>query len=196
MMNPLRSSLRLFTLAMSWTLATLSSAYPQTEMDKTIYQFTMNDIHGQPVSLKSFEGKVVLIVNVASECGLTPQYEDLQTLYSVKSDEGFVILGFPANNFMGQEPGSDEEIQSFCTSKFGVNFPMFSKIDVVGKEQHPLYKFLTEEDLNGVMDSEVTWNFQKYLIDRTGHLVTTFKPRTKVDNEEVLAAIREEIGKK
>lgn len=170
-------------------LATGFNAKAQKNMDKTIYQFTLNDIHGTPVSLEAYKGKVVLIVNVASECGLTPQYEDLQALYNAKSEEGLVVLGFPANNFMGQEPGTDEEIASFCSSKFGVNFPMFSKIDVIGDDQHPLYEFLTKKELNGKIDSEVTWNFQKYLIGRNGELITTFKPRTKVDSEEAVQAI-------
>ena len=158
--------------------------------DKTIYQFTMNDIDGKPVSLDSYKGKVVLIVNVASKCGLTPQYEDLQKLYDQNKDNGFVILAFPANNFMGQEPGTDEEIKSFCSKNYGVTFPVFSKISVKGKDKAPLYNFLTSKEENGVVESSVKWNFQKYLIDREGRLVTFFDPNTKVDEEQFLKALK------
>ena len=178
------SALMLITLSI-----TNQVSAQKASMEKTIYSFTMTDIQGKQVSLEEFKGKVVLIVNVASECGLTPQYEDLQALYNAKSAEGLVILGFPANNFMGQEPGTDEQIATFCSSKFGVTFPMFSKIDVVGKNQHPLYQFLTQQKLNGKMDSDVTWNFQKYLIGRDGTLITSFKPRQQVDTPEVLEQI-------
>jgi glutathione peroxidase len=161
----------------------------QVSMDQTIYQFTMDDITGKPVSLKQYEGKTVLIVNVASACGLTPQYEAIQALYEREKSRGLVVLGFPANNFMGQEPGTNEEIQSFCSVKYGVGFPMFSKISVDGKDTHPLYQFLTEKDKNGVLDANVTWNFQKFLIGPDGKVVTSFKPTTKVDSKEVQEAI-------
>ena len=156
---------------------------------KTIYGFTMNDIDGKPVSLGDFKGKVVLIVNVASKCGLTPQYEELQALYDQYSSKGLVILAFPANNFLGQEPGTDQEIKAFCSKNYGVTFPVFSKISVKGKDMAPLYKFLTSQEENGVMDSSVKWNFQKYLIDREGRLVTFFDPRTSVTDEKVKEAI-------
>ena len=177
----------LFVLGLAVFLATPLIA--QTDMDQTIYQFTMDDITGKPVSLKTYEGKVVLIVNVASECGLTPQYEDLQALYEQYKDQGLVVLGFPSNDFMGQEPGTNAEIQSFCSAKFGVSFPMFSKIKVDGKGKHPLYEFLTEKDLNGVLNSNVSWNFQKFLVGRDGRLIDTFKPTTKVNSEEVQSAL-------
>jgi glutathione peroxidase len=157
--------------------------------DKTIYGFTVNDIDGNPVSLSDYRGKVVLIVNVASKCGLTPQYKELQSFYEMYSEKGVVILGFPANNFMGQEPGTDSEIKTFCDKTYGVTFPLFSKISVKGKDMAPLYRFLTTEEENGVMDSSVKWNFQKYLIDREGRLVTFFDPRTKVTDEKVIEAI-------
>lgn len=156
---------------------------------KTIYGFTMNDIDGKPVSLGDFKGKVVLIVNVASKCGLTPQYEELQALYDQYSSKGLVILAFPANNFLGQEPGTDQEIKAFCSKNYGVTFPVFSKISVKGKDMAPLYKFLTSQEENGVMDSSVKWNFQKYLIDREGRLVTFFDPRTKVTEQIVIDAL-------
>ena len=126
----------------------------------SVHQFTMSDINGQDVNLSQYKGKVVLIVNVASKCGLTPQYRDLQKLYAEKKNQGLVILGFPANNFAGQEPGTDDEIESFCQKNYGVSFPMFSKISVKGDDIHPLYQFLTDKEKNGVMDSKVKWNFQ------------------------------------
>lgn len=156
---------------------------------KTIYDFKVKDIAGNDVSLADFKGKVVMIVNVASKCGLTPQYESLEAAYKKYNDKGFVILGFPANNFMGQEPGSNEEISGFCKRNYGVTFPMFSKIDVKGKDQAPLYKFLTDKKENGAVDAEVGWNFQKFLIDREGHVVTYFKPATEVTDPAVVKAI-------
>jgi glutathione peroxidase len=157
---------------------------------KTIYGFTMNDIDGNPVSLERYKGKVVLIVNVASKCGLTPQYEDLQAFYEQYKDKGVVVLGFPANNFMGQEPGTEEDIKSFCSKNYGVTFPMFSKISVKGNDMAPLYKFLTSKEQNGVMDAPVSWNFQKFLIDKEGRMVTFFEPKAKVTEEKFIAAVK------
>ncbi len=150
-----------------------------------IYSIPVDDINGNTMTLEPFKDKVMLIVNVASECGLTPQYEDLQALYEKFEDRGLVVLGFPANNFMGQEPGTNEEIKEFCRSEFGVTFPMFSKIDVRGNNMHPLYEFLTRKKHNGFKDSEVAWNFQKYLINREGEIVEVFSPREKVSDREV-----------
>lgn len=158
--------------------------------NKTIYGFTMNDIDGKPVALSAYKGKVVLIVNVASECGLTPQYKDLQELYTNYQSKGLVILGFPANNFMGQEPGSETEIKSFCTKNYGVTFPMFSKISVKGDDMAPLYRFLTSKSENGITDAPVSWNFQKFLIDKEGRFVTFFAPKTSVKDEKVTEAIQ------
>ena len=157
---------------------------------KTIYGFTMKDIDGNPVSLEKYKGKVVVIVNVASECGLTPQYKELQAFYDEYKDKGVVILGFPANNFMGQEPGTDAEIKSFCSKNYGVTFPMFSKISVKGNDIHPLYTFLTSKDQNGVMDAPVSWNFQKFLIDKEGRFVTFFEPKAKVNEEKFVTAVK------
>ena len=153
--------------------------------DQTIYQFTMKSIEGEGVSLSQYSGQVVMIVNVASKCGLTPQYEDLQALYDEMGGDDFVILGFPANNFMGQEPGTEDEIKSFCQKNYGVTFPMFSKIEVKGKDIHPLYQFLTEEERNGKVDADVSWNFQKFLIGKDGTVRASFSPRTKVTEPEV-----------
>lgn len=155
----------------------------------SIHQFTMDNIDGESISLSEYEGKVMLVVNVASKCGLTPQYKDLQALYEQKQKDGLVILGFPANNFGGQEPGSDNEIQEFCTANFGVTFPMFSKISVKGDDMHPLYQFLTSKDQNGVLDSSVKWNFQKYLLNKRGELVEMIPPSTSVLDAEITEKI-------
>jgi glutathione peroxidase len=158
--------------------------------DKTIYNFTLNDIDGKPVSLAQYKGKVVLIVNVASKCGYTPQYADMEKFYEEYKEQGVVILAFPANNFLSQEPGSDNEIKTFCEKNYGVTFPVFSKISVKGKDMAPLYKFLTDKEQNGILDTSVKWNFQKYLIDREGRLVTFFDPGTKVYEEKVIEAVK------
>jgi glutathione peroxidase len=162
----------------------------------SIHQFTMESIEGESISLEQYKGKVVLIVNTASKCGLTPQYKDLEALYQEKKDEGLVILGFPANNFGRQEPGTDNEIAEFCSKNYGVSFPMFSKISVKGDDMHPLYQFLTEKDQNGVEDSKVSWNFQKYLIDQNGVLQAVISPQTTVKNDKVVAQINELLAKK
>ena len=164
------------------------------DTDQTIYQFTMDDIAGNPVSLKDFEGKVVLMVNVASECGLTPQYEQLQALYKSYESKGLVILGFPANNFGRQEPGENATIQSFCKKNYGVTFPMFSKISVKGDDQHPLYQFLCSKNLNGLTDAKVKWNFQKFLIGKNGMLLEVIPPTTLVSDENVLKSIDQALN--
>jgi glutathione peroxidase len=149
--------------------------------------FTMTDIGGEPRALEEHRGKVVLIVNVASECGLTPQYEDLQALYEKYKDQGLVVLGFPANDFRGQEPGTDTEILDFCTKNYHVTFPMFSKISVVGDTRHPLYAKLAAATAD--QGGEPTWNFTKYLVDRSGHVVKRVEPKTKPSDPEVIAEI-------
>ncbi|MCL4113824.1 UNVERIFIED_CONTAM: hypothetical protein GTU68_037549 [Idotea baltica] len=157
--------------------------------DKTIYQFEMTSLQGETIPLDQYKDKVVLMVNVASKCGLTPQYVDLQEIHDQYKDQDLVILGFPANNFGAQEPGSDSEIQQFCQINYGVTFQMFSKISVKGEDQHPLYQFLTQKDKNGVADSEVQWNFQKFLIGKDGHLIETIAPNTQVTDEAVVKKI-------
>jgi len=166
-----------------------------TKGDKTIYQFTMNTLDGKPRSLADYKGKVLLVVNVASKCGLTPQYEDIEKLYKQYKDQGLVVLGFPANNFLGQEPGSSEQIAEFCQKNYGVTFDMFEKISVKGKDIHPLYQFLTAKSLNGTTDAEVSWNFQKFLIGKNGEVVTSFSPKTSVYDGKVIAAIEAELKK-
>lgn len=155
-----------------------------------LYQIPLTDIHGVETNLEQYRGKVLLIVNVASECGLTPQYEDLQKLYEMHADEGLVVLGFPSNDFMGQEPRNEQQILEFCSSNYGVSFPMFSKISVKGSNTHPLYEYLTKEKHNGKADSSVSWNFQKYLIDRNGELVEIISPRQRVLDDGVLNQIK------
>ena len=161
-------------------------------MDKSpesIFDFTMNDIDGNPVKLEIYKGKVILLVNVASKCGLTPQYKGLQKLYADYKENSFVILGFPANNFLRQEPGSDKEIKSFCSLNFGVEFPMFSKISVKGKKQHPLYKFLTSKNTNPESPGKIRWNFEKFIFDKQGKLVGRFHPKVKPQDKKILSLI-------
>lgn len=155
----------------------------------SVLDFTMKNIDGKEVPLSTYKGKVLLIVNVASKCGHTPQYEGLERLYKKYGDQGLMVLGFPANNFLWQEPGSDEEIKQFCTTKYNVTFDMFSKISVKGSDQHPLYRFLTSTETNPEYSGDVKWNFQKYLVDRSGKVIGKFAPATKPEAEELVRAI-------
>lgn len=157
----------------------------------TLYDFVVKDIDGKDFDLASLKGKKVLVVNVASKCGLTPQYKDLQALYDKYKDQNFVVIGFPANNFMGQEPGTNEQIKEFCTLNYGVTFPMMDKISVKGKNQAPLYKWLTNKSENGKIDQEVTWNFQKFLIDEDGNLVDVVLPKESPMSEKIVKWITE-----
>ena len=152
---------------------------------QTIYDFKVEDIDGKTVDLASFKGKKVMIVNTASKCGLTPQFEELEKLYNLYKASGFVVIGFPTNDFMSQDPGSNEEIKAFCTKNYGVSFPMMAKIKVKGDEKHPLYQFLTQKEKNGLEDNKVQWNFQKYLIDESGKLVKVIRPNTSPLDEEI-----------
>lgn len=149
---------------------------------KTVYNFTMKTVDGEDRPLSEYSGNVLLVVNVASRCGYTPQYKDLQAVYEKYKDQGFRILAFPANNFGGQEPGTDEEIKEFCETNYNVSFDLFSKISVKGEDQHPLYRYLTTES---PFPGEVKWNFQKYLIDRKGNVVAVFPSRVKPTDKEV-----------
>lgn len=182
-------------------------------MTTALQQIPLKTIDGKDASLADHDGKVVLAVNVASKCGLTPQYEGLEKLYAAYKDKGLVVAGFPANDFGAQEPGTDEDIASFCTTNFGVDFPMYSKITVVGPEKHPLYKLLTEsvpaadgdpeafrERLRGYgmtpnPEPEVLWNFEKFLIGRDGSVVGRFAPTTAPDDAALVAAIEAELAK-
>jgi glutathione peroxidase len=153
---------------------------------KGFYDFKVKTLEGKDFDFSSLKGRKVMIVNVASKCGNTPQYEDLEKMYEQYQGK-LVIIGFPANNFAGQEPGSPEEIRKFCTETYGVTFPLMEKISVKGDDMHAVYKWLTSKSLNGVLDSEVTWNFQKYLIDEKGNLVDVVKPKDKVTSDKVTA---------
>jgi glutathione peroxidase len=157
-----------------------------------IYSFTLNSIDGKPAPLADYKGKVVLVVNVASQCGYTPQYSALEATYEKYKDQGFVILGFPANNFGAQEPGTNEEIKTFCTRKYSVTFPMYAKISVKGPDQAPLYAYLTKDTAPGIT-GDIKWNFTKFLIDRNGNVVQRFEPAVTPDSKEVVAAIEKQL---
>ena len=179
-------SMKYFTFIITLFTLTMENLQAQNNADnQTIYQFTVEDINGKPFALSDLKGKKVMIVNTASKCGLTPQYKELEALYQQYKDRDFIIIGFPANNFLGQEPGSNEQIASFCSINYGVTFPMMSKISVKGKNMHPLYQFLTQKSKNGVEDSKVKWNFQKYLIGRDGKLEKVIDPKTLPSSDEV-----------
>ena len=175
----------LITLLSIMTL-TLNS---QTSVDNSIHQFKVADIYGNIFDFSQLKGKKVMIVNTASKCGLTYQYEALQKLYSQYKDLNFVIVGFPSNDFLWQEPGSNDEIIDFCEQNYGVTFPMMSKITVKGTKKHPIYQFLTQKSKNNYKDSRVTWNFQKYLVNKEGRVEKIISPRTRPDSEEIVSWI-------
>jgi glutathione peroxidase len=158
-----------------------------------IYAFTPNSIDGKPAPLTDYKGKVALIVNVASQCGYTPQYSALEATYEKYKDKGFVILAFPANNFGAQEPGTNEEIKTFCSRKYSVSFPMYAKISVKGADQAPLYAYLTNDTPAGI-NGEIKWNFTKFLVDRNGNVVQRFEPAVTPDSKEVIAAIEKQLS--
>lgn len=179
-----------------------------------IYDFQMKKIDGAPIRLKEYEGKVLLLVNVASKCGLTPQYEGLEALYRAYKDQGFEVLGFPANEFLAQEPGSSEEIAAFCRSTYGVDFPMFEKIVVKGEGQHPLYKYLTQaqpkalQTTDGSLEKRLTdkglgrtkpedilWNFEKFLVNKKGDVVARFSPDTAPESKDITDVLEKELKK-
>ncbi len=159
--------------------------------EKSFYDFTVKDIDGNEFALNQLKGKKVMVVNVASKCGLTPQYEQLEQVYKKYGGDDFVIIAFPANNFMGQEPGTNEEIKEFCSVEYGVTFPMMDKISVKGKDMAPIYEWLTDEEQNGVSSSKIKWNFQKYLINKEGQLEHVINPQIKPDDEKIIAWIEE-----
>ena len=161
-----------------------------------VQDFTMKRIDGKSQTLSDFKGQVMLVVNVASQCGYTPQYEGLEKLYETYKSQGFVITGFPANNFGEQEPGTDTEIQTFCKSKYGVTFPMFSKISVAGPDQAPLYRFLTDRAANPKTGGEIQWNFTKFLVDRDGKVIQRFEPPVEPLSRELIAAVEAALKKK
>ena len=157
---------------------------------QNIYQFKVEDLSGNEFDFASLKGKKIMIVNTASKCGLTPQYKDLETIYKEYQDKGFVIVGFPANNFAAQEPGTNEEIATFCQQNYGVSFPMMDKVSVKGDDMCALYQFLTQKSKNGLQDSEVAWNFQKYLINENGELEKVIAPKTLPTDASVIDWIK------
>jgi glutathione peroxidase len=167
------------------SILTLAIALGVSAQKKSFYDFTTKTIDGKEFKLSSLKGKKVLVVNTASKCGHTPQYKDLQELYQSYSSKGFVIIGFPANNFLSQEPGTNSEIQKFCTEKYNVTFPMMQKISVKGDDMDPIYKWLTSKSENGVMDAPVSWNFQKFMIDEKGNLVGMVPPKDNPKTEKI-----------
>lgn len=181
----------------AYKLGFIMDASPTTPpVEKSVYEFTMRDIDGKDVKLDKYKGKVVMIVNVASKCGYTPQYEGLQALYDKNKDRGLVILGFPANNFMGQEPGTEAEIKEFCSTKYHVTFPMFAKISVKGADQHPLYNFLTNKATDPEFAGDISWNFNKFLIDRNGKIVARFGSKDTPEGEAIATAIEKYLAQK
>jgi glutathione peroxidase len=165
----------------------ITDSKTKTTMKKqSIHQFKVTDLEGNEFDFASLKGKKVLVVNTASKCGLTPQYKDLQALYEKYGNEKFVIVGFPANDFMSQEPGTNDEIGAFCQKNYGVTFPMMGKISVKGDGKHPLYQFLTEKSKNGLEDNDVEWNFQKYLLDENGELEQVISPRTSPMDSKII----------
>jgi glutathione peroxidase len=153
-----------------------------------IYSFTLNNLDGDPLPLVSFKGKVVMLVNVASRCGFTPQYTGLEALYEKYKDQGFVILGFPANNFGGQEPGTNQEIKTFCSTKYNVTFPIYSKVSVKGADETPLYQYLTKQ-ADPSHTGDIKWNFTKFLVDRNGNVVQRFESKVTPESPEVVSAV-------
>jgi glutathione peroxidase len=201
-MNSMPGYLFIALILASSALAGADATPPTTQpvVDATAVgpalRFTMKSLDGKDVNLAQYQGKVILMVNTASKCGNTPQYKPLESLYNKYADQGFVILGFPSNDFGHQEPGTDTEISAFCTKNYGVTFDMFSKVDVKGDNICDLYKFLTSADTDKPFAGTISWNFEKFLIGRDGNVVARFKPKTQPDSVEVVGAIEAELGKK
>ena len=181
-------------MAITCVLTGCMAQSPKEAPVKNFYEIEAKTITGEPVKLEQYQGKVLLIVNTASRCGYTPQFEGLEKLYETYSDQGLVVLGFPSNDFMGQDPGTNEEIAEFCTLNYGVTFPMFEKIVVRGKEQHPLYTYLTSEETDPEFAGEISWNFNKFLISRDGKIMNRFGSSTTPEDAELVAAVEAELG--
>lgn len=195
-MKPFRRlTTRLFTLALV-VLTTGCTANQNQEVPVTrIYDIEVQTIDGETIKLEQYKGKVLLIVNTASKCGFTGQYDGLQKLYETYSKDGLVILGFPSNDFMNQEPGGNDEIASFCKINYGVTFPLFEKVSVKGDAQHPLYRYLCSKQTNPEFDGKISWNFNKFLISSDGKVINRFGSRTKPDDKKLVAAIQEALVK-
>jgi glutathione peroxidase len=175
----------LFTLALLAPLALMAAS--------SVYDFTLPSIDGAPSPLAAYKGKVLLLVNVASKCGYTPQYKGLEALYEKYKDQGLVVLGFPANNFMSQEPGTNEEIKSFCTRTYHVSFPMYSKISVKGDDKAPLYQYLTDKSANPATGGEIGWNFTKFLVDKNGKVIARFDSKVTPESSELTSAVEQAL---
>ena len=193
--HPVISDGRLYIRHGEFLMAYDIEGKKDTRTQNKVYSFTMNDINGTPTSLSQYQGKVLLVVNVASKCGYTKQYAGLQELHDKYKDQGLVILGFPANNFGSQEPGTDSEIKNFCTTKFNVTFPMFSKISVKGEDIHPLYQYLTDPEENGEFGKSITWNFNKYLIGKNGKTVARFESKIAPLDSQLIDTVERELRK-
>ncbi len=161
----------------------------------SIYDIEINTLAGESTTLEEFRDKVILVVNVASKCGLTPQYTKLEEIHEKYKDQGFSVLGFPCNQFLGQEPGTAEEIANFCSTSYGVTFPLFEKIEVNGENRNPIYSILTEVKDNEGQDGDIAWNFEKFLINRTGNTILRFRPKTEPDDEGIISHIEEFLKK-
>jgi glutathione peroxidase len=180
--------------ALALTRFNKSAANESVKMtEKSVLEFTMKNIDGKDVKMDEYRGKVLMIVNVASKCGYTPQYEGLEAIYRKYKDQGLVVMGFPANNFMGQEPGTNAEIKTFCSTRYNVTFPMFSKISVKGDDINPLFQFLTSKETNPEFSGDISWNFNKFLVDRTGKIVGRFSTREKPESENIALAIEKAL---
>jgi glutathione peroxidase len=186
----------LIALAIVLALPGLVLAEEKEKKVPAVLNFKMKNIEGKEVDLSTYQGKVVLFVNVASKCGLTPQYKQLQKLHETYKDKGLVVIGVPANEFLGQEPGTDAEIATFCKDKYNVTFPLMSKVVVKGTGITPLYDFLTSKEKNPKFGGEIAWNFTKFLVSRDGKVVARFEPRVKPDDKKVIKAIETELKKK
>ena len=184
--------MRKLALVLTFCVAAVCMAVPAT----SVYSYTLKSIDGPPVSLKSYRGKVLLLVNVASKCGYTPQYAGLESLYEKYKDRGLIIVGIPANNFAQQEPGTNDEIKKFCHNRYNVSFPMMAKVSVVGEDKTPLYVFLTDKSVNPQIGGEIKWNFTKFLFDRNGKPVERFEPAVTPDSPQVTAAIESALDNK
>jgi glutathione peroxidase len=187
---PFISAIFLFTFCGNGQNRQANKLSNNAPMKLSIHSFRVQTLSGDTLDFSTFKGKKILVVNTASKCGLTPQYKELEALYREYQDSNFVIVGFPANNFMAQEPGSDDEIAAFCSKNYGVTFPMMSKVSVKGRDIHPVYEFLTNLSKNGLEDNEVKWNFQKYLIDENGFLVRVISPTTPPNDPEIISWIK------
>jgi glutathione peroxidase len=188
--HAVRRGARVLFAVAAFTGALMSLAIAGEKPATGVLGFTMKTIDGGDVALSKYKGKVLLIINVASKCGNTPQYKDLEALYNKYKDQGFMILGFPANNFGAQEPGTDQEIKTFCSTTYGVTFDMFSKISVKGDDQHPLYRLITSDSTYG---GDVKWNFQKYLVDREGNLAGKYLPKVQPMSDVLTSAIEKAL---